>query len=84
VSESRKVLTLMGKRLVNRVLGQRIKELRIERGLKQKEVAEKLEVTHAAIGNYESGKREPNIDLLIRLADCFDVSVDYLVGRTGK
>ncbi len=74
----------MRKRAVNKVLGQRIKELRLEKGLTQKEVAERLKVTHAAIGNYENGKREPQIDDLILLADFFDVSIDYLVGRTGK
>lgn len=71
----------MRKREVNKYLGKRMKELRVARNIKQYEVAEKLNMTHAAIGNYENGKGEPKIDDLILLADFFDVSIDYLVGR---
>lgn len=71
----------MRKKSVNKTLGIRMKELRLAKQIKQSEVAKKLNVTHAAIGNYENGKREPKIDDLILLADFFDVSIDYLVGR---
>ena len=45
-------------------------------------MAEVLGVTYNAISQYESGIREPNIDFLIKICDFFDVSSDYLLGRT--
>lgn len=60
---------------------QRLKELREYYGMKQAEVAECLNFSSAAISNYECGAREPGIEELILLADFFQVSVDYLVGR---
>ena len=60
---------------------QRLKELREYYGMKQAEVAECLNFSSVAISNYECGAREPGIEELILLADFFQVSVDYLVGR---
>ena len=57
-------------------------ELRNARGITQKQLAESLGVTIRTITNYENGSREPNIATLIVLADFFDVSLDYLVGRS--
>ena len=48
----------------------------------QKEIAALLGINDRALRNYEHGDREPNIDALIALADYFDVSIDYLVGRS--
>jgi transcriptional regulator with XRE-family HTH domain len=48
----------------------------------QRQLAEALRVTVRTITNYENGSREPNIATLIALADYFDVSLDYLVGRS--
>ena len=48
----------------------------------QKDLAELLKVTPRAMRNYESGLHEPSYDNLIALADYFDVSIDYLVGRS--
>jgi transcriptional regulator with XRE-family HTH domain len=48
----------------------------------QKEIANLLGINERALRNYEHGDREPNIDALIALADYFDVSLDYLVGRS--
>lgn len=63
---------------------ERLRELRKEKGLKQSDVALFIDSTPQAIANYELGKREPGIKQLILLADFFDVSIDYLVGRTDK
>ena len=60
---------------------QRLKELREYYGMTQAEVAECLNFSSAAISNYECGEREPGIEELVLLADFFQVSLDYLVGR---
>lgn len=66
------------------LFGIRLKELRQMKKLKQTELAEILNVTYRAVQNYEAGNREPNIDKLIFLADYFNVSLDYLVGRSDN
>lgn len=63
------------------VFKDRFKELRSEKGLTQVDVAKYLGVKHQTISFYETG-REPDYDKLSKLADYFDVSTDYLVGRT--
>ena len=60
---------------------ERLKELREEKNLTQKELADKVLVSQAAIARWEEGKRSPNLDALILIANFFDVSLDYLVGR---
>lgn len=60
----------------------RIKQLRIEHGLSQKQLAINTSLTETAIQNYEYGNRKPAFDVLIALADYFNVSLDYLVGRS--
>lgn len=62
----------------------RIKELRSARGLSQKQLAEGAGLTVTAVQNYEYGSRKPAFDALISLADFFDVSLDYLVGRSDN
>lgn len=62
--------------------GEFLAELRKEKGLLQKEVANYLNVTVATISNYEKGVHSPDLNTLIRLADFFDVSTDYLLQRT--
>jgi transcriptional regulator with XRE-family HTH domain len=57
----------------------KLKELREAKGLTQKQVAEDLSIQQQTYQRYERGRREPRIDMLIKLADCFDVSVDYLI-----
>ncbi len=61
----------------------RLQKLRLERNLKQVDVANAIHVVPAAISNYEIGKNNPNYPILIALADFFDVSTDYLLGRTA-
>lgn len=64
------------------MFGTILKELRLERNMKQEDLAKLLGINKNTISKYETGKREPSIDMLIKIADIFDVSVDYLVGRT--
>jgi len=59
----------------------RLKDLRKEKGVLQKELARALNRTRACISNWEQGKTEPPIDDLLKLADFFEVTVDCLVGR---
>lgn len=58
-----------------------IAELRKDRGLLQKELAQLLDVSIGTISNYETGVHNPEIETLIKLADYFNVSVDYMLGR---
>lgn len=64
------------------MLGTRLKDLRNQEKLTQKQLAEKINVTHVSISGYESGNRSPDTDTLQRLADFFGVSTDYLLGRS--
>lgn len=65
-------------------LSQRIFELRKEANLSQKQLGEAIGLSHKAISTLESGARGTSIEKLVALADYFNVSVDYLVGRTDK
>lgn len=60
----------------------RIKELRLEKGLSQKDLAKFLQVNQTAVGKYERGDLEPNIQTLLKLSNYFECSIDYLVGRS--
>ena len=60
----------------------RLKELRKKKGISQQRLATDLNTTQNTISRYETGEREPGIDELIKIADYFNVSVDYLIGRT--
>lgn len=64
------------------MFGERLRMLRIEKGLYQKHIAQAMNITTSAYGFYEQGKRTPDAESLKRLADFFDVSVDYLLDRT--
>lgn len=64
------------------MIGKRLKELRVERNLLQKNVAKHLNITTSAYGYYEQGKRKPDTETIKKLADFFNVSTDYLLGRT--
>ncbi len=66
------------------ILAKRLRQCRKEKGLTQWEVATYCEITEKAYQNYELMTREPKLDILIRIADLFNVSLDYLVGRTDK
>lgn len=62
-------------------LATRLRDLRVARGLTQRELADNVNLSCAAIGLYETGKRFPRRDQLEELADYFNVSIDYLTGR---
>jgi len=62
----------------------RVRELRNAKGLTQKELASKFEASEVLWRKYEGGTRTPTFEGLIALADYFDVSLDYLVGRSDK
>jgi transcriptional regulator with XRE-family HTH domain len=61
----------------------RLKDLRSEKKLTQKELAENLNLTHSTISKYERGDLEPSNDVLLSISDFFDVSVDFLLGKTN-
>ena len=62
----------------------RLKQLRIKKNIKQQDLAKALNVTKQSVSNWENGKRLPNIEILILLADFYNCSLDYLVGRELK
>lgn len=63
---------------------ERLKILRNECGINQTTLGEEIGVTVKQIQRYESGESEPTLSKLQRMADYFDVSLDYLTGRTDK
>ncbi len=60
----------------------RIRDLREDRDLRQTDVSKATGIDQKTLSNYETGKTSPDSYALIRLADFFGVSIDYLVGRT--
>jgi transcriptional regulator with XRE-family HTH domain len=60
---------------------ERLKELRLNKNLTQEQLAALTELGYPTIKSYECGYRKPGHDALIAIADYFDVSLDYLVGR---
>lgn len=67
-----------------KIFAQRVKELRKEKKSKQIEVAQYLGVSLRAYQYYESASNYPDVAGLIRLADYFDVTTDYLLGRSQE
>jgi len=64
------------------VLSKRLTYLRKEFELTQEELSKKLRISRSAYAHYESGKYEPSIQMLELIADFYDVSTDFLLGRT--
>ena len=62
-------------------IGEIIKELRTERDLSQQKLAEAIGVSQKAIDYWERGVNEPKASYIVRLADFFEVTCDYLLGR---
>ena len=60
----------------------RLKEIRKEKGISQLKLAIELNTNQNTISRYETGEREPGINELIRIADYFNISIDYLLERT--
>ena len=63
-------------------MGEKLKSLRIEKKLTQKQVADRIGLAISAVSSYESGTRYPSYDVLVKLARIFHVSTDYLLGMT--
>lgn len=62
----------------------RMKQLREERHLTMREASKRLEIPYTTYVNYEKGLREPNSEMLIRIANFFNTSIDYLLGRSDS
>jgi transcriptional regulator with XRE-family HTH domain len=67
-----------------KVLGARIKRLRNENKMTQKQLSERLSISESAVGMYERDEREPSFEILVQLSEMFKVTVDYLLGRTDS
>jgi transcriptional regulator with XRE-family HTH domain len=65
-------------------LGSRLSKARIGKGLTQENVAKILGITYQALSNYERGARDPDTELLAKLAELYSVSADYLLGLDTK
>lgn len=64
------------------ILGKRLKQLRDEFGFDQKEMGKKLNITSSAYGYDEQGRNEPPLETLVKIAEIFNVTTDYLLGRS--
>ncbi|MBQ7370222.1 MAG: helix-turn-helix transcriptional regulator [Clostridia bacterium] len=65
-----------------KILAERLTELRKEKGISQAELARALQVSYSVVCYWESDRSEPTAPNLMKLADYFEVSTDYLLGRT--
>ena len=63
---------------------QRIEDLRIDSDLSQKQISEVLHISQRSYSHYETGTRGIPVEILIKLADYYNTSIDYLVGRTDN
>ncbi|WP_051125953.1 helix-turn-helix domain-containing protein [Streptococcus sp. HPH0090] len=63
------------------IFSERLKRLRKNKGLKQQELAEIFGIKRNTYSDWENGKTEPSFDNLVKLADFFEVSLDWLFGR---
>lgn len=61
----------------------RLKTLRKEKNISQQELAEEIKISRTSIGYYENEKRNPDLKILIKLADFFEVSLDFLAGKSN-
>lgn len=65
-----------------KIFQERLREMRLLCGYTQRQVADELHISQPSYIRYEIGTSQPTLENLVRLADLFDVSVDYLLGRT--
>ncbi|MWC30438.1 helix-turn-helix domain-containing protein [Paenibacillus sp. MMS18-CY102] len=65
-------------------IGTRIAHLREQRGWTQEQTSQSLGISRAALSHYEKNRREPDTETLTKFADLFNVTIDFLVGRTNK
>ena len=66
------------------MLNERIRKLRFERNLSQVDLAKKLNVTKQSVSNWENDNIQPSIEMLVKLAEVFSVSTDYLLGLENR
>lgn len=66
------------------MLGDRIKILRNEQGVTQEQLADYLNISRSSVKGYENSGVEPSLNVLIGIADVFNISLDYLLGRTEE
>lgn len=66
------------------MLGQMIRRLRTERGLKQEELGKAVCASKQSVSNWENENIMPSVEILVRLAEFFGVTTDYLLGRDGS
>ena len=67
---------------MTKIIGKRLRELRVENRYSQQQIAEMCGSTQATIGRYEQGRVDGSLDKLLWYAETFDVSLDYIFGRT--
>lgn len=66
------------------MMNKRLVSLRKEKGLSREELSIKLGVSYSTIAKYESGSREPDIEMIDKIANLFEVTTDYLLGRSDQ
>lgn len=71
------------KELEKSVFSKNLKQLRTSRGMTQNSLAKILNISRSCIANYESEKRQPDHEMVKRIADYFNVSIDFLLGRSA-
>ena len=65
-------------------LGDKLKQLRIDKGFSQADLAQRIGITKSMISSYENSMRLPSYEVLLKIARCFHVSTDYLLGVASK
>jgi len=63
-----------------KIVAERIKQLRLEKGIGQNQLAQDIQVSNASISYWENGKQEPSAQAIYKLARYFDVTADYILG----
>ena len=74
----------MGAEHMKEILAQRLRDCRAKFGYTQIQAATYSDITERAYANYELAKQMPKLDILVRIANVYKVSIDYLVGRTDN
>lgn len=65
-------------------LPERLKEMRTKLSLSQREIADALDLSPSVVSAYETGERTPSVEILLRLADLYQCSTDYLLGKVEE
>ena len=71
-------------KLKENIIKDRLRSLRKEKSIYQKDLADKLHITRATIASYETGKSLPSLEIVLKYADYFNCSTDYILGRIDK